>query len=110
MKTKIILSLLFILFFLAGCSDSTKYDAFAQCLTKKGVTMYGTEWCPHCKNQKKAFGSSFQYIDYVDCDINKNACLSAGVKGYPTWVIDGQNYPGDQPLYNLARFANCELP
>ena len=71
-------------------------DAFAQCLADKSVTMYGTEWCSHCKNQKKLFGSSFQYINYVDCDKNQQECSSAGVQGYPTWKINGQNYPGEQ--------------
>ena len=31
-------------------------DALAQCLTAKGVKMYGAYWCSHCQNQKKAFG------------------------------------------------------
>jgi|SRR3989344_207913 len=81
------------------------YDEFAKYLTEQGVKMYGTEWCPHCKNQKKLFGSSFQYINYTDCDKNRQECLSAGVQGYPTWEIDGQNYPGEQSLERLAQLS-----
>jgi glutaredoxin len=83
-------------------TEPGQYDEFAQYLTQQGATMYGTEWCSHCKNQKKLFGSSFQYIDYVDCDYNKQECTDAGVRGYPTWKINNQNYPGEQPLERLA--------
>ena len=87
-----------------------EYDDLAKCLTEKGVKMYGTEWCSHCKNQKTAFGSSFQYVDYVDCDKNKEACSSAGVTGYPTWKVGGNNYPGEKQLNILASLSGCTLP
>ncbi len=71
--------------------------------------MYGTEWCSHCKNQKSMFGDYFQYIDYVDCDKNKDECLTAGIRGYPTWVIAGEQYPGEQSLERLAGLTGCDL-
>ena len=99
--------------FLVGCSNIPEtpgdYDNLAKCLTEQGAKMYGTEWCSHCKNQKAAFGSSFQYVDYIDCDKNRDECVLAGVKGYPTWKIDGNNYPGEQQLNNLASLSGCEL-
>ena len=70
--------------------------------------MYGTEWCPHCKNQKALFGNSFQYINYIDCDKDRNACRDAEITGYPTWKRDGQNYPGEQSLYRLAELTEYE--
>jgi len=94
----------------AGCSNKPgKYDSFAQCLTEKGATMYGTEWCSHCQNQKKMFGKSFQYVDYVDCDKYGDECLKNGIRGYPTWIIDGEKYPGEQPLQRLASLTDCKL-
>lgn len=95
---------------LNGCSKKPgSYDPFAKCLTEKGVIMYGTEWCPHCKNQKAAFGNSFEYVNYIDCDKNRDACIRAGVQGYPTWVIDGKSYPGEQPLFDLSSLAGCPM-
>jgi len=82
-----------------------EYDEFAKYLTEQGVKMYGTEWCSHCKNQKKLFGNSFQYVDYVDCDKNKKVCIDAGVEGYPTWVVNEENYPGEQSLERLAELS-----
>lgn len=84
---------------------SSQYDEFAKYLTEQGIKMYGTEWCSHCKNQKKLFGSSFQYIDYIDCDKDRQKCLSAGVQGYPTWKINENNYPGEQSLERLAQLS-----
>ena len=79
-----------------------QYDEFAQYLTTQGAKMYGTEWCSHCKNQKKLFDSSFQYIDYIDCDWESEVCDAAGIRGFPTWEIDGELYPGEQSLERLA--------
>src|SRR3989338_746412 len=102
--------ILCLIIFMIGCSTGPgKYDSFANCLTEKGATMYGTEWCSHCKNQKADFGKSFKLVNYVDCDRNSQACLSAGVRGYPTWAINGSNYPGEQQLYRLASLTGCEL-
>lgn len=86
-----------------------KYDNFAKCLSAKGVTMYGTEWCSHCKNQKAMFGDSFKFVTYVECTTNQAACTAAGVTGYPTWVINGKAYPGEQSLQSLSTMAGCPL-
>ena len=84
-----------------------EYDELATCLTQKGVIMYGTEWCSHCQNQKKAFGNSFKLINFVDCDANRAVCSIAGITGYPTWKINGKNYPGEMSLEELAELSDC---
>lgn len=111
---KIFLFFIFILLtislVLTGCSDGPgNYDALAQCLTEKDIAMYGTEWCSHCKDQKATFGKSFKFVNYVDCDFEKSKCDEAGVRGYPTWKINGVNYPGKQSLSRLAQLSGCEL-
>jgi glutaredoxin len=85
-----------------------QYDEFAQCLSEKGVVMYGTSWCSFCQRQKDLFGRSFGYIDFVDCDRNRQECLSAGVQGYPTWKINGENFPGFKSLQELSDLSGCE--
>lgn len=88
-----------------------EYDDTARCLTQKGVVMYGTDWCPHCQAQKRAFGSSFRYINYINCDLNAAACELAGVEGYPTWVFPtGSPLSGEQDVAFLAELAGCTLP
>ncbi|MFH2027633.1 MAG: thioredoxin domain-containing protein [Nanoarchaeota archaeon] len=79
----------------------------AKCLTEKGAIMYGAEWCSHCQNQKSMFGESVKEINFVDCDAERERCLSAGIQGYPTWSIDGKLYPGEQELSRLAELSGC---
>lgn len=90
--------------------EPSKLDSFAQCLSDEGATMYGLETCPHCQNQKDMFGNSFQYVDYVECSVQKQKCSNAGVSGVPAWIIDGQMHTGTQSLQKLASLTECELP
>ncbi|MFH1054271.1 MAG: thioredoxin domain-containing protein [Candidatus Woesearchaeota archaeon] len=112
--------------FIIGCSNTTDTDSsttiitviiegdsstdiLAKCLTSNGIRMFGAEWCSHCQNQKKMFGDSFQYVDYVDCDKRRDECASAKVSGFPTWIVNGKNYPGEQSLSRLASLAGCGI-
>ena len=96
-------------------SAPSPYDAFAQCLTDAGVTMYGAWWCSHCENQKELFGSAFDNVQYVECSTPartmNQTCQDAGIQGYPTWVFaDGSRTAGEQSLETLAQTSGCELP
>jgi hypothetical protein len=92
------------------------YDTFAQCLTSSGAEFYGTFWCSHCQNQKKAFGSSAKYIPYIECSSRNGqdqlaVCRDKDIQGYPTWVFaDGTRQEGEMSLYELAEKTKCELP
>lgn len=87
------------------------YDGFAQCLTEKGLVMYGAEWCPHCQNEKKNFGNAVKFITYVECPNNIQLCTEKGVQGYPTWIdATGAKHEGEQGLEGLAKISGCELP
>lgn len=85
-------------------------DDLARCLTENGVIMYGTDWCPHCQEQKQRFGTSFKYVNYVNCDLNPAACELAGITGYPTWIFpSGERASGTQRLESLAERARCGI-
>ena len=94
----------------------SKYDSFAACLSEKDVKMYGAWWCPHCANQKKLFGSSFDEVKYIECSpggprIMSVQCREAGITGYPTWEFaDGIRLNGEQSLATLAQKSGCTLP
>lgn len=107
---KIVLLLALVL--LSACTrQPAKYDEFAQCLTDNNFTMYGTEWCPHCKDQKALFGDSLDLVDYVNCDLKQSVCREAGITGYPTWGTNSsEKLVGGQTLEILAQKSKCELP
>lgn len=90
-----------------------QYDDLVKCLAAKNVKMYGAYWCVHCQNIKKAFGSSWQYIKYIECSLpggkgQTQECNEAGIKGYPTWVFgDGEQLSGEVKLKQLAEKSGC---
>ena len=122
MKNALLLAILFLLLsggaFLAFWprqETSAALDAFAQCLAERGAVMYGADWCPHCQNEKRAFGSSFRFIPYVECPDDPQRCLAAGITGYPTWIFpaspaggpDGKRLEGEQGIEKLAQESGC---
>ena len=95
---------------------TSRLDTFAQCLAGKQAKMYGVYWCTHCAEQKEMFGSSFQYIPYIECGIRGSrgeeaSCLQAGVKHFPTWEFaNGERVEGALPLQLLGAKTGCGLP
>lgn len=92
-------------------ADSREITALAAHLKKVGAKMYGAYWCPHCAHQKEMFGEAFRDINYVECDPRgenprPKLCKEAGVKGYPTWEINGKSLVGVQSLEELAKASN----
>ena len=119
MNSKIILSIILgflltsgiVFFLLSGDKSNAALDEFSRCLAEKKVTMYGADWCPHCQNEKKAFGSSFKFIPYIECPEDPKRCLAAGISGYPTWIFsDGRRLEGEQGVEKLSQESGCPLP
>jgi hypothetical protein len=96
--------------------QTSRLDAFAKCLTAKQAKMYGLYSCSHCQDQKEKFGSSVDYIPYIECGIKGShafatICTEANVKQFPTWVFaDGTRVVGAQGLDFLAQRTGCSLP
>ncbi len=95
----------------AGNSSSNSLDTFARCLSGKGFTMYGLYSCPHCQAEKELFGSSFQYVNYVECSENPQKCTADNVEAVPTWIEpSGSRLVGTQTLQALSEASGCALP
>jgi hypothetical protein len=94
----------------------SRLDAFAKCLAGKQAKMYGAYWCPHCADQKEMFGSSFQYVPYVECGVpgshdEAQVCKDAGIKHFPTWQFaDAERLEGTLTLQTLGAKTGCSLP
>lgn len=88
----------------------------ARRLQARGGQFYGAYWCSHCANQKETLGrEAMQLVTYNECDENgvnsrRSACVAAGVKGYPTWSLDGKLYPGERDLDELEQMLKGEVP
>jgi len=93
-------------------ADPAKVE-LAQCLTDKGVKMYGAFWCGACASQKKEFGSAFKEINYIECDergedAQPEVCKLEEITVYPTWEINGQKSSEVKSLASLAATAGCK--
>jgi hypothetical protein len=75
--------------------------------------MYSAYWCPHCANQKVIFGSSFQYVNYVEYDprgdnANPQLCSEKEIKSYPTWIVGDHKLQGGQTLEGLSSIIGLQ--
>ena len=88
--------------------SSARALAIAEKLAARNARMYGAYWCWHCSEQKETLGrEAFAKLGYIECapdgvDAQSATCRAEGVKGYPTWQIDGKLYPGEKDLDELA--------
>ena len=95
---------------------SGTYDELAQCITDSGAIFYGAFWCPHCQNQKTAFGDSAELLPYIECSLpsgqgQTDECIAAGIQSYPTWEFaDGARVNGEIKISSLAELTNCPMP
>lgn len=78
-----------------------------QCLTDKGVTMYGVDTCQNCQDQKEILGEDFTNVKYVNCDFEKALCDKKGITFYPVWSMENNVLLGVQTKNVLAEFAGC---
>ncbi len=112
----IVAGLLIVGYYAASAAMPGKYDELAKCMTEKGVMFYGAYWCPHCQNQKKAFGNSQKYLPYVECSSpdgkeQLQVCKDKNIEGYPTWEFsDGTRISGEISFENLSQKSGCSLP
>lgn len=107
----LVLTIAFFIFNKNSAGAKVNLDTFAQCLADKSVTMYGTEWCVYCKEQKKLLGDSFHLVPYVDCGTEPNKCAENKIENTPTWLfLDGHRLIGLQTLEKLSQESSCPLP
>ena len=92
--------------------SSTEKIKLAEHLTKEGAVMYNAYWCPHCHDQKEMFGKeATEKLNLVECakdgyNNKKDLCEAKGIKGFPSWEINGSIDSGVKTLKELAELSN----
>ncbi|MBD1807363.1 vitamin K epoxide reductase family protein [Microcoleus sp. FACHB-SPT15] len=82
--------------------------ALARHLKQVGAKAFFAYWCPHCYEQKQLFGKeALSELNAIECAADgKNGqpqvCAEAGVKGFPSWQINGELTSGTKTLEELA--------
>jgi hypothetical protein len=87
-------------------------ESFARCLQTQQVRMYGTDTCQMCNVQKKLFGESWSFVDYVDCQQQPALCSAGAIVAYPTWarLKNGAivvRHEGVMTTKELAEWSGC---
>ena len=90
---------------------SVKKD-LVECLIDKGAKMYTVYWSPDNDAQLELLGDSSDKITVVECDSDKAdakpaECEAAGIKIYPSWVIEGKLLEGTQGTRALSIASGC---
>lgn len=96
-------------------TSGTAEIELAKHLTAIGAKEFVAWWCPRCHEQKSLFGKeAVALITKVECDpagkVNPQPqlCIDTGIKGFPSWQINGQIYPGIQTLEKLAQISGYQ--
>jgi glutaredoxin len=73
------------------------------------VTLYYTEWCPHCKTTrtdwdlfKTNYSSDMYDIAFAEVDCDKNPELSSEINEYPTIILTR----GDNKYFYDSKFSD----
>ena len=89
-------------------STKSKEIRLAECMTEKGAVIYGSRGCSITVKQLNLFGNASRYLDYVDCNDNRDRCAKNSIRYYPTWICKGRRITGSYPLDALADFTGCD--
>lgn len=96
------------------------YTAVAQCLTEKGVYMYGAKFCPSCAKVKRDFGPAYDSLAYLECDPRfgegnvVERCIARDIKKTPSFLLetpDGEvldELVGAHSPEKIAEYFGCE--
>lgn len=98
--------------------DNLKIQEFSNCLSNKGMKIYGAGWCGHCKNLIKYFGGEENIAPiFIECsDAQQNPteytdlCNQEGISGYPTIKVNGEDYQGSRTFEGFAEATGCLVP
>ncbi len=114
----IIINIIPLVLFNIQSSEKENYDLLAQCITEKGVNMYGSFRCGVCAKTRAMFGDSFQYINEIEChpqgeNSQTELCLKKGIEGTPTWILEPDEIElkrqlGFLSIEELKEFSGCE--
>jgi uncharacterized membrane protein len=113
----IIVNIIPLIIFNVPTGEKENYDTLAQCITEKGVNMYGSFRCGVCAKTRAMFGDSFEYINEIEChpqgeNPQTELCIEKELEGTPTWILEPngeelKKYTGFLSIEELKEFSGC---
>lgn len=102
-----IIILVIVSIYLFKGTPSISEEETAKCIGQNSE-LYVQLGCSHCKTQEELFGENYQYLNVIDCTVDKEKCIEADIRGTPTWIINEQKITGVQTIEQLKEFTNCK--
>ncbi len=81
-------------------------ESFAKCIYKSGATLYISDNCERCEEQKNVFGENFEHLNPIECE---NTCERKDVTKFPTWVFKGKKYESVLSLKRISELTGCSV-
>lgn len=96
-------------------SENSSLENFAQCLTQKGIKLYGSSRDALSQEQRAMFGKAINYLTYIECIEPESKellfeCQVEGIKTFPTWEFTSkERKSGVFSLEELKELSGCEF-
>ena len=100
----VIVAVIILAIFLINATKNGISKETTMCIANS-ATLYTQLGCHACKIQEDMFGENSQYLDLVDCWVERDKC--SGIEYTPTWIINGEKYIGVQNLEKLKELTGC---
>jgi hypothetical protein len=72
----------------------------------ENAKLYTKFGCPACETQENMFGTSYQYLNAIDCFFEIEECST--ITHTPTWIINDTKYTGVQSIETLKELTGCD--
>lgn len=91
--------------------DPEEMKTFIDCLKNKGLVVYGANWCGWTKQIIATLGGQELIAPiYVECTEQEALCKEKRITGYPTILINGEEYQGSRTVVEFANKTGCTAP
>lgn len=86
--------------------NNSQPNEFITCLSDNSK-LYTQKGCHACERQKEILGKDYEYINEIDCWVQRDKCLNNDITATPTWTINGKKYIGVQTIQELKEISGC---
>jgi hypothetical protein len=96
-------------------SETDSLERFAQCLTQRGVKLYGSSRDAYTQEQKAMFGKGADFLSYIECVEPESKellfeCQVEAIKAFPTWEFPNkERKAGILSLEELKELSGCRF-
>ncbi len=96
--------------------ERERFRPLAECLTEKGVKLYGLFWNEQTIRQRELFGVGAELLPYTECSSEDgqrilDECRTARISVFPLWKFRaGDEQTGTLSIEAIADKTGCPLP